>query len=70
MVKHRLLDFVRRRHRGGEGVGIEGPRYEEAEVLLGGIQPPSVALLEQTLGSPDASTGRRRAISRGARETG
>ena len=51
-------------------MGIEGPRYEEAEVLLGGIQPPSAALVEQTLGSPDASTGRRRAISRGARETG
>ena len=51
-------------------MGIEEPRYEEVEVLLGGIQPPSVALVEQTLGSPDASTSRRREISRGARETG
>jgi hypothetical protein len=51
-------------------VAIEGPRYEEAEVLLGSIQSPSVALVEQTLGSPGASTGRRRAISRGARKTG
>jgi hypothetical protein len=51
-------------------VGIEGPRYEVTEELLGGIQPPDVALMQQTLGSPDALTRRTRAISRGAREAG
>ena len=49
-------------------MGIEGPRYEEA--LLGGIQPPKVALVQQTLGAPDSSAHRTRAISRGAREAG
>jgi hypothetical protein len=51
-------------------VRIEGPRYEEAEVLLVGTQPPNVAPVDQALDTPDASTRRTRAIFRSATEVG
>src|SRR3712207_340843 len=52
---------------GGDGVQTERPIYEEIEELLGEVEPPRVALVEQSVDGPPALTDIRAAVGEALR---